>query len=71
MITKNSTGNYTFSANKVNYGVEELNDGSIEIYELSDPSSTGFVLENLKHFNLLINSLTDIAKELGEDKYES
>ena len=70
MITKKGN-DYTFMANKVNYEVEVLDNGSIEIYETDDPGSTGFVLDNTKHFNMFINMLTDIAKDLESDKYES
>ena len=70
MITRNGS-EYTFNANKVNYEVEVLDNGSIEVYEADNPGSTGFILDNIKHFNMFINMLTDIAKDLESDKYES
>lgn len=35
----------------------------VEIYELNDPRKTGFIFDNLKDFNMFVNSITDIAEE--------
>lgn len=71
MVNK-SNNVYTFVSNKVNYGVEKLNNGTIEIYEVDNPSKTGFIFDGgNKQFFYFINSLTDIAKDFEDTNYES
>lgn len=35
----------------------------IELYELDNPGKTGFIFDNLKDFNMFINSITDISEK--------
>lgn len=58
---------YKFSAGEKIINVEVLNGGVIEVYDVNDPSHTGFVIDELKHFISLINNMADVAEHLLEE----
>jgi hypothetical protein len=42
-------------------------DGHIEVYELKDPTYTGFIFDDMRQFNMFINYMTDIAEEMSTE----
>jgi len=45
------------------YEVFFCDNGQIEVYELKNPGKTGFIFNDIKEFNTLINSMTDISEK--------
>lgn len=63
---------YRFTIKGKDLEVFFADDGAIELYELKNPSTTGFIFEDSKRFNVFINSLTDILSRRQEgEKFES
>lgn len=58
---------YKFNVGDRIINVEHLNGGVIEVYDVSDPSHTGFIIDELKHFISLINNMADVAEHLLEE----
>lgn len=58
---------YKFTAGDKVISVEVLENGVIEVYDVKDPSHTGFVIDELKHFISMINNMADIAEALLEE----
>lgn len=58
---------YKFTAGDKVINVEVLENGVIEVYDVEDPSHTGFVIDELKHFISMINNMADIAEALLEE----
>ena len=57
-----------FSIKQKKFEVFFAEDEHIEIYEVSNPGSTGFIFDDQKAFNVFINSITDISEaKIAED----
>ncbi len=62
MINNVKDGANSFAIKGKEYEIFFANDGHIEIYEIKNPSKTGFIFSDLKNFVLFINNITDIAE---------
>lgn len=62
MISSINNGVYSFNARGKEIEVFISQDGHVEMYETSKPSTTGFYFEDLKGLIFLCNSLGDILE---------
>jgi len=58
---------YKFNVGDKIINVEVLDNGMIEVYDIKNPTYTGFVIDELKHFISMINNMADIAEVLLEE----
>lgn len=63
MIKQKDKYTYTFSIKEKKYEIFFAEDEHIEIYEKNNPSSTGFIFDNMKKFILFVNFFTDIIEK--------
>jgi len=67
---KKKDNTYKFISGKKEYGVDVLNDNTIEVYEENDPSNTGFILRDKKAITAFINNFTDVVEDINQDALE-
>lgn len=63
--TGDNTTVYNFSAGDVDYSIEILGDGCIEVYE-TENTDTGFIIENNKSLTSFINRFTDAIEDINQ-----
>jgi len=54
---------YKFTINNITYEIFFAEDGFIEIYEIKNPSHSGFYFKERKNFTMFINNITDIVEK--------
>lgn len=58
-----------FTVKGIKYGIFFAEDGCIEVYEMENPSKTGFIFPDRKSAILFINTITDILeKKMNKEK---
>lgn len=65
-VIKKSAGIYSLNTKGKNISVFLADNGSIEMYEEENPSTTGFFFDSIKDLTMFCNYLCDIVE--SEDK---